>query len=67
MARFQLIRMSSYAMNKLQICSVTQHQFRRRQMCGKCSQIHRVHSLLAVTKERILMIEQSIRGKISTH
>ena len=35
MARFQLIRMSSYAKNKLQMCSVTQHQCRRRQMCGK--------------------------------
>ena len=28
--RFQLIRMSSYAKNKLQMCSVTQHQCRRR-------------------------------------
>ena len=45
MARFQLIRMSSYAKNKLQMCSVTQHQCGRRQMCGKCSQIHPVHSL----------------------
>ena len=44
-ARFQLIRMSSYAKNKLQMCSVTQHQCRRRQMCGKVSQIHPVHSL----------------------
>ena len=43
----------SYAKNKLQMCSVTQHQCRRRQMCGKCSQsIHLVHSLqiLSVTK-----------------
>ena len=45
MERFLLIRMSSYAKNKLQMCSVTQHQCRRRQMCGKCSQIHPVHSL----------------------
>ena len=45
MAKFQLMRMSSYAKNKLQMCSVTQHQCRRRQMCGKCSQIHPVHSL----------------------
>ena len=45
MARFQLIRMSSYAKNKLQMCSVTQHQCRRCQMCGKCSQIHPVHSV----------------------
>ena len=45
MAKFQLIRMSFYAKNKLQMCSVTQHQCRRHQMCGKCSQIHPVHSL----------------------
>ena len=32
--RLQLIRMSSYAKNKLQMCSVSQHQCRRRQMCG---------------------------------
>ena len=38
-AGIQLISMSSYAKNKLQICSVTQHQCRWRQMCGKCSQI----------------------------
>ena len=51
MARFQLTSMSSYAKNKLQMCSVTQHQCRRRQMYGKCSQIHPVHSLLSVTKK----------------
>ena len=45
MARFQLISMSSYAKNKLQMCSVTQHQCRRRQMCGKCSHINSLHSL----------------------
>ena len=45
MARFQLIKMSSYVKNKLQMCSVTQHQCRWRQICGKCSQIHQVHSL----------------------
>ena len=33
--KFQLISMSSYAKNKLQMCSVTQHQYRRRQMWGK--------------------------------
>ena len=49
MARFQLIRMSSYANNKLQMCSVTQHQCRWRQICGKCSQIHQVHSLFVST------------------
>ena len=45
MVKFQLISMSSYAKNKLQMCSVTLHQCRRRQMCGKCSQIHLIHSL----------------------
>ena len=40
MAKFQLMRMSTYAKNKLQMCAVTQHQCRRRQMCGKCSLIH---------------------------
>ena len=48
-ARFQLISISSYAKNKLQMCSVTQHQCRWRQMCGKCSQIHQVHSLFVRT------------------
>ena len=32
MVSFQLIRMSSYAKNKLQMCWVTQHQCRSRQM-----------------------------------
>ena len=45
MARFQLIRMSSYAKYKLQMCSVTQHQCRHRQMCGKCSHSNSLHSL----------------------
>ena len=51
MANFQLNIMSSYAKNKLQMCSVTQHQCRRRQMFGKCSQIQPVHSFLSVTKK----------------
>ena len=67
MARFQLIRMSSYAKNKLQMCSVTQRQCRRRQMCGKCSQIHPAHSLFVRYKKRLVLIEQSIHGKVSTH
>ena len=50
MVRFQLIRMSSYAKNKLQVCSVTQHQCRRRQMWGKlCKFTHCTH-FLSVTK-----------------
>ena len=67
MAKFQLIRMSSYAKNKLQMCSVTQHQCRHRQMCGKCSQIHTVHSLFVRYKKRLVLIELSIHGKVSTH
>ena len=49
MARFQLNRMSTYVKNKLQMFSVTQHQCRWRQMCGKCSQIRQVHSLFVRT------------------
>ena len=51
MANFQLTRMSSYAKNKLQMCSVTQHQCRRRQMCGKCSNINSLHSLWLLQKK----------------
>ena len=67
MAKIPLIRMSSYAKNKVQMCSVTQHQCRRRQMSGKCSQIHTVHTLSVRYKKRFVLIEQSIRGKVSTH
>ena len=57
MARFQLTSMSSYAKNKLLMCSVTQHQSRRRQMYGKCSQIHPVHSLLQIALECKVVVE----------
>ena len=67
MANFQLTRMSSYAKNKLQMCSVTQHQCRRRQMCGKCSHINSLHSLLDCYKKWLVFTEQSIYGKVSTH
>ena len=40
MVMFPLIRMSSYAKNKPQMCSVTQHYFTLRQMWGKFSQFH---------------------------
>ena len=66
MASFQLISMSSYAKNKLQMCSVTQHQCGRRQMCGKCSQIHPVYSLFVRYKKPLVLIKQSIHGKVST-
>ena len=67
MARLQLNRMSTYVRNKLQMCSVTLHECRRRRMCGKCSQIHPVHSLIVRYKKRLVLIEQSIHGKVSTH
>ena len=63
MARFQLSRMSSYAKNKLQMCSVTQHQCRRCQMCGKCSHINSLHSLLVCYKKGLVFFEQSIMAK----
>ena len=59
--------MSSYVNNKLQMCSDTQHQCRRRQMCGKLSQIHTVHSLFVSYKKLLVLTEQSINGMVSTH
>ena len=54
MARFQLISMSSYDKNKLQTCSVTEHQCRRRQMCGNVhTLIHYTH-FWTVTKKDLL-------------
>ena len=67
MPNFQLTRISSYAKNKLQLCSVTQHQCRRRQICGKCSNINSWHSLLDGYKKRLVLIDPSIHGKLSTH
>ena len=66
-ARFQLIRKSSNVQNKLQMCSVTQHQWRLRQMCGKVSQIHPVHTLFVCYKKWLFLTEESIHGKVSTH
>ena len=66
MERFLLNRMSTYVKNKLQMCSVTQRQCRRRQMCGKCSQIHPVHLLFLRYKKRLVLNEQSSHGKVST-
>ena len=62
MASFQLISMSFYAKNKLNMCSVTQHQCRLRQMGGKFSQIHKVNSLFVCYKKSLLFTEQSIHG-----
>ena len=60
MVRFQFMRMSSYAKNKVQMCSVTQHHCRRSQMCGIFSQIHPEHSLFVWYKKRLVLTEQSI-------
>ena len=35
-------------------------------MCGKLSQIHRVHSLFVCYKNLLVLAEQSIHGMIST-
>ena len=53
--------MSSYAKNKLQMCSVPNIQCRRRQInVGKFSQIHPVHSLFVCYKKWIVLTEQSV-------
>ena len=57
MARFQLISMSYYAKNKLQMCSVSHDQCKRCQNCGKFSQIHPVLSLLSVTKNDLYWLK----------
>ena len=36
-------------------------------MCGKVSQIHIVHSLFVCYKILLVLTEQSILGKVSTH
>ena len=36
-------------------------------MCGKCSQIHPVHSVFGCCKILLVLTEQSIHGKVSTH
>ena len=66
-ARFQFIMMSSYANNKQYMFSVIKHQCRRRQMCGKVSQIHPVHSIFVRYKILLVLTEQSILGNVSTH
>ena len=49
--------------NKPQMCWVTQHQCIRCQICGKCSHINSLHSLLDCYKKWLVIIEQSIHGK----
>ena len=65
MANFQLTRMSSFAKKSNYRC--VSLNIRIRQMCGKFSQIHTVHSHFDRDKKRLVLIEQSIHGKVSTH
>ena len=67
MVIFQLIRLSSYAKNKLKMSSVNHHQCRHRQMWGKLSQIHPVHSLFFCFKKWLVLTELSIKGQVSSH
>ena len=67
MERFLLNRMSSSVRNKLQMCSVNQHQCRRRQMFGKCSQIQTVHSLFDRCKKDLSLLNNIFMAKVSTH
>ena len=60
---FQLIRMASYAKSKLQSLNISVEVDK----CGKYSQIHPVHSLLVCYTKCLVLPEQSIHGKISTH
>ena len=64
MVRTQLISMSSYAKNKLQMCSVNQHQFRRRQMCRKFSKFTQYTHFWSYKND---FAEQSIHGKEHRH
>ena len=50
MVMFQLIRMSSYAKNKLQMCWVTEHQCRSRQMWKIFTNSPSTLTILSVTK-----------------
>ena len=61
MARVKLNRMSTNVKNKLQMCSVTQHQCRRRQMCGKCSNINSLHSLLDCYKKGLSLLNNLLK------
>ena len=66
MVMFQLIRMSSYAKNKLHKCWVNQHQCNVAK-CGSHSQIHPVHWLFVYYKKKVVITEQFIHGNVSTH
>ena len=67
MVRFQLMRMSFYFKDKLEMCSVTQEQRRCRQMWGNFSQTYPIHSLFFCYKTWLVLTEQSIYCNTSTH
>ena len=60
MARFKLIRMSSYVKNKLLMCSGTQHQCRHRRICGKVSQNNSTSTLTFCLLQEITWLEWTI-------
>ena len=66
MASFQLIRMSSFAKNKQQMCWVTQHQCRSRQMWKIFSNSPSTLTFCLLQKWQVLP-EKSIHGNFSTH
>ena len=66
MVMFQLIRMSSYVKNKLQMCWVTQHQCRSRQMWKIFTNTPSTLTFSPLQK-LLVMTEQSIHGNVSTH
>ena len=55
MVMFQIISISSYAKNKLQMCWVTQHQCGSRQMWINYSQIHPVYSLFVCYSKCVVL------------
>ena len=67
MVMFQLIKMSSYAKNKHQMCWVTQHQCRSRQMWKIFTNSPSTLTFCFLQKKWLVLPEQSIHGKHSTH
>ena len=63
MVSFQLIRMSSYAKNKQQMCWVTQHQCRSRQMWKIFTNSPSTLTFCPLQRITILTTKQSIHGK----
>ena len=64
MARFQLICLFSGDKNKVQMCSVTQHQYRCRQICRKLSPNSPSTLLFVGYKKWLVLAEQSIAGNV---